>query len=325
MQDLASKIITAVLLGKPVYIMADFDGTISEHVDNPALATVHPGCFAGLVRLQAIGAFPFLSTGRYMPVAEKLMTPFSIVVDSNKKILVHPDDQRLRFPIIATHGVQYRAPNGKHTQYDIGNPAIKLMEELQKNTTLLQKEYPGLFIEKKYGTVSINTKLMTDLEKKHAAYEAAKKLMEDCVSISPEVDGQPIFELAAESKDKVELEVRPRPYGKAWGLRHFINPEPDSLIIQLGDSFGEGGTDRAAAIMLNDKKQYTDGHVLFIKTRSNTPQPPDSPARAEMMFAGPTALSEYLNDTATRIEVILCSRPRMEKQLTRKFQHDLLR
>lgn len=245
--------------------LLDIDGTESEFVFNPLDAALVPGLVDTLERLghHADGSRAFNVTGR---------------CESEAPALYLKERPNLVIPAICSHGTVMLKPEGS----GLSRYALELSEDqsaFMRAAHALADEIgawsdlksPLEIVQKKYSSIDIKARNEEDIQR------IEKRLRAFCEGdINPRVEGQPCF--AVHKEGSLEISIRFERADKKAAIDHFVIPETgrDCLFVYAGDSFGIGGTDRAAARyvqevlggiaiqVLNDRPQEMDGFVPHV-------------------------------------------------------------
>ncbi len=237
-------LVGAVNEHKKVYIITDLDGTLFPFAPNPDDVQLDPKCGQGLKALQAVENLEITAlTGRFILRAKEMLSDAGDI------------------DIVGSHGVELLKKDGQIERYAFSPEQETQVQGFKNGIRDLESRFKqyGLVVElDKHGSAGVNVASMDpDLGK--TVLEEAKTLLQGYESES--------FKIAQEGPN--EIEIRPHGFGKDFGITNFIKPEKDATIFFLCDSLGPHGTDTAAAIILNDKSQFDNGHVIMVMNGRN--------------------------------------------------------
>ena len=237
-------LVSAVKEGKEVHIITDLDGTLFPFAPNPDDVQLDPKCGQGLKALQSIKKLQITAlTGRFILRAKEMLADAGDI------------------DIVGSHGVELLRKEGQIERYAFSPEQEAQVQGFKEGIHDLESRYKqyGLVVElDKHGSAGVNVASM-DPDLGQTVLEEAKTLLQGYESES--------FKIAQEGPN--EIEIRPHGFGKDFGITNFIKPEKDATIFFLCDSLGPHGTDTAAAVILNDKSQFDNGHVIMVMNGRN--------------------------------------------------------
>lgn len=120
----------------------DFDGTLAEIVDDPALAEIKPRTLAAVEKLAAAaGNAVAVVSGRSVAQLDRFLHP-------------------LRLPLAGVHGMERRMPDGRLMTTAVDEDA---QDALQARVAAFAEANPGLLAEPKPGSVALHYRNRPDL------------------------------------------------------------------------------------------------------------------------------------------------------------------
>jgi trehalose 6-phosphate phosphatase len=263
------------LMGRPLLVVTDFDGTVSRISDDPWGASILP---LGRRALRALAGLPKVH----------------VVVLSGRT--ARDAASRVRVggvSYLGNHGME-RAflrrggrPERLRTQVDdAAHDAVHAAERLADEVPELIGE-PWLIVERKPPAVAFHFRTAPDLAQASAAVnEAVDKLDPD--GILERFPGRRVLEL--------------RPFGavaKGEALQALVERYQPYAVFMLGDDVSDARAFKALREMR--KKGVTDGVAVAVKARPDY-MPPEVLAEADVVLSSPAEATRFLSALARKLE-----------------------
>ncbi|WP_296140308.1 trehalose-phosphatase [uncultured Tessaracoccus sp.] len=188
-----------------VLVALDFDGTLSEVVDDPERAVIHPDAAAALAGLLTRVGHVAIITGR--------------PVDQVVRLGGFDDDVLRRLVVLGQYGAERLDHGGRHVP-EPPEAVRRAWSELQP----LADEYPGLFLEDKRQAVGVHTR---------RAAPGTLAAVEDRVREVARRHG-----LLVEPGKEV-LELRAHRVSKGEALRGLVAETGARAVAMVGDDLGD--------------------------------------------------------------------------------------
>ncbi|NLE96727.1 MAG: trehalose-phosphatase [Propionibacterium sp.] len=186
-------------------VALDFDGTLSEMVEDPEQAFIHPEARRALAELIGRVGHVAIITGR--------------PVDQVRRLGYLNDDLLQKLIVLGQYGAERLDSDGRRVP-DAAPSVRRAIEELQP----LADEYPGLFIEDKQHAVGVHTR--------RAPKGTLAKVESTVVAVAQRLG------LEVEPGKEV-LELRAHRVSKGEALRGLMRETAAEAVAMVGDDLGD--------------------------------------------------------------------------------------
>lgn len=277
--------------GAKLQLLVDFDGTIAPLSDDPLHARANPEAARALYRL-----------ARHPAVSVTFVTGRSVEDLRQRLKKAH---MVLPFNIIGSYGAEVqRAGKRVVVQEQLPPGSATVMDEFNRAAMDLKSRHPGLITQKKHGSVNVDVRSMDDTDQAHrmAVISEARQAFA-MISSHPDmpmVDGAPLFQIQQESSH--EICIRTEVFDKAYAIKKARFIDPYEITIFMGDSFTSHGGDRSAAVLVNDKTQFFNGHVVQVMNGRDGPVDPKAPEAPSYVLEDTAETGKFLNRMALNFD-----------------------
>jgi hypothetical protein len=289
--DMAIAKLAYIAARAPIVLMTDLDGTgarFTEHVEDSHLV---PGYLDALIRIHSTHAlsndpqdrnYVYAVTGRSEEDAMRLLSVGG----------------RLPIPLIHSHGAGLINPNGTRDNIMLTEKEDEFLRRAHGYAET-RKDDPDLQVQIKPNGIDIKDFSGRKIQDIRADIKQLMKHVPtwlDC----------PTF--AIHNEGPAETSIRYEVADKARSIEHYIiskaDPKTDILYIFAGDSFGRGGTDLAAASLI----QSLGGVVIRVQNDRPGCTPNPDVLQPNITLPNPEALATLMISIADTKEALARNR-----------------
>lgn len=297
--EMRLKIAGAVLAAacNPVIIFSDIDGTASRFTALAADSKMVKGYKAAMARLndQKDGTSAFCVTGRSEEDVTAILTrDTEDILSTQGAVLYSKDKNNLPVPAICSHGTVFLKANGEREEIPLNPEESAFVKKAHDLGQAIKAQFPNVVVQYKHSGIDVKDESGHDIE------EIRQRLKELCNSDDNPAAGEK-SSFAVHNEGDIETSIRFELVDKARALNKFVlnarKDETPALLIYIGDSFGEGGTDRRAA----EYVQSLGG--LAIQILNDRPQnvaAKDSDFQPDIILSNPEAAAKFMAEIVRR-------------------------